>query len=96
MDRASSDAHAGLKARDPSALGEALEFGHQIVAFPGEAAFIIRLTAEVAVGGRAGVDRIVELQVRCGSRVVSQPPIISGSFASRMAGSIVSAPWRST
>ena len=44
-------------------LGEALELAHQVGLFPGEAAVGVGLASEVAIGGGAGVDRLVQAQM---------------------------------
>src|SRR4051794_19107493 len=40
-----------------------LQAGHEIRFLPGEAAILLRLAAEMAVGGGPGVDRLVEAEV---------------------------------
>src|SRR5262249_26219148 len=49
-----------------SLLEGALELAHQVGLLPGEAAVLLRLTAEVAVGRGAAIDRPVELERAAG------------------------------
>src|SRR5689334_16361183 len=45
-------------------LRQVLELGGDVGLLPREAAILVRLAAEMAVGGRARIDRLVEAEVR--------------------------------